>query len=377
VSTSPPQSTCRWEKRLIGAVFGTQSKSGTGVEEPVSSTRYQYERVRQFIILLRSLRAFQKQHNIESWPAIMAGGQSNILSVPGRADEVDFNSSPCEAPYQLLVNPAAPLPDPTRQRLEASRRLHNSVDKIAHAASLPAAKPEVWSDDPGASQEQDDTPGTTKRGSDKKTSYKTPAIIPHPANAKPVASATAPAQSTKPQVEKDDEGEAEGAAENGEDLPKTNQPGDADGILTVDELQRTLRDLLGEQGLNSAYDVGAWQGKEDDTFASRGGWPQGAKTVKGGNEPGYTCFTGLFQLTLGMPCTYRKGIVDRRRQADQTDYLFIIPPLPAISTSEDSSARVHVRQVLRPARKVELGKGLPIKGKSASDHLAVGCEVVW
>lgn len=60
-----------------------------------------------------------------------------------------------------------------------------------------------------------------------------------------------------------------------------------------------IRELVGDEGLRSAYDVIEWKEKGDATFASRGGWPEGVKADKGGDEPGYTCFTGLFQLTLG------------------------------------------------------------------------------
>jgi RNA exonuclease NGL2 len=47
------------------------------------------------------------------------------------------------------------------------------------------------------------------------------------------------------------------------------------------------------------------------------------------------------------------------------DYLLIVP----------SEAKVGISGLLRPARREELGEGLPRLGISASDHLAVGCEI--
>lgn len=46
---------------------------------------------------------------------------------------------------------------------------------------------------------------------------------------------------------------------------------------------------------------------------------------------------------------------------------------------KDREPRVamEVTHLLRPARAAELGEGLPRKRICASDHLAMGCEVVW
>jgi len=35
-----------------------------------------YERTRQVIVLLRAVRKLQKEHGIESWPIVFAGGES-------------------------------------------------------------------------------------------------------------------------------------------------------------------------------------------------------------------------------------------------------------------------------------------------------------
>jgi RNA exonuclease NGL2 len=248
----------------------------------------------------------------------------------------DFNSSPCEAPYQLLVNPSKPLLPAVRERLEESRMVHVSVDKIGIGAYDPTEKPVMWSNEPAPETE---SVATSANG----TGANTPVTIP-----------------VEQKPEKDDEGEAE--PRSGDPKAKERPTEARDGILGVEELQRILRGLVGNEGLRSAYDVAKWSGKGDDTFASRDGWPEGAKADKGGDEPGYTCFTGLFQLTLGI------STVDAC--PDTTDYLFIVPPM-------SGTLEVGVRQILRPAKKEELGKGLPMKGTGASDHLAVGCEVAW
>lgn len=101
-------------------------------------------------------------------------------------------------------------------------------------------------------------------------------------------------------VEKDDEGEGEGELpdSNEKSTAKTRPAEPSDGILELEDLRRMLVDLVGS-GLKSAYDIAVWKGEGDDTFTSRVGWPEGAQE-KGGGEPGYTCYTALFKLTLGM-----------------------------------------------------------------------------
>ena len=146
------------------------------------------------------------------------------------------------------------------------------------------------------------------------------------------------------------EGEGEGEA-NGEggqpdsnekSIANTRPPTASDGIWSIEELQAELQSLLG-QGCASAYtsasdgaeipaatllpsavggaeeentqgggdkekeaeSIKEWSGSQ--TFEQRGGFekPDGIqwymKGLKGKDEPGYTCYTGLFQLTLGEP----------------------------------------------------------------------------
>lgn len=211
----------------------------------------------------------------------------------------------------------------------------------------------MWSNDPTPEASASAKPAPVAEG-DQETSTSTSA------NGTGTNTPTALAAPVDAKPEKDDEGEAEV-----DPTTKTHLLQTRDGILPVDALQKIMQELVGE-GLKSAYDVAKWAGKADDTFASRDGWPEGTKADKGGDEPGYTCFTGLFKLTLGGSHGLSLGMAILMR----IDYLFIIPP-------KTGDADVEVKQVLRPAKKTELGEGLPMKGIGASDHLAVGCEVTW
>jgi RNA exonuclease NGL2 len=78
-------------------------------------------------------------------------------------------------------------------------------------------------------------------------------------------------------------------------IANTRDPVPGDGIRTLDEMLALGRELL-PSGARSAY--GHSGGVADETFASRGGFPEGVMGA-GGNEPAYTCFTPKFHLTLG------------------------------------------------------------------------------
>jgi RNA exonuclease NGL2 len=43
----------------------------------------------------------------------------------------------------------------------------------------------------------------------------------------------------------------------------------------------------------------------------------------------------------------------------------------------DEGKKVEVVEHLRPAEISALGEGLPRKGICASDHLAMGCGIIW
>lgn len=206
---------------------------------------------------------------------------------------VDFNTSPSEPAYQLLVDPQQELTPSAIQAIDDSRLVHDSVDRIGRLHVR-----------------QDITPSNA--ASQSGTGANTPAIDASD-NSKPNANPniTPPAtQSTLPTIPLpagpsggDDEG---GLPDNHEkSLANTRPPSDDDGMMTVDELQSALRGLLGD-GVRSAYGSVAWTRPTDETFKSRKGFEKedgidwGRDMSTGGNEPGWTCFTGLFQLTLGM-----------------------------------------------------------------------------
>ncbi|KAL7419277.1 RNA exonuclease ngl2 [Cryptotrichosporon argae] len=153
----------------------------------------------------------------------------------------------------------------------------------------------------------------------------------------------------------DGEGEGEGGASTsatatgsatpaeGEEPPperavkNTRDPVPADGLLSAERLLSEAAKVL-PTGAISAYGSA---NAGDETFAARGGF--GDAMGEGEKEPAYTCYTSLFKLTL--------------------DYLFVI-----------GSAKVV--GLLQPAKSEDLGEGLPRKGVCASDHLAIGCELV-
>lgn len=153
----------------------------------------------------------------------------------------------------------------------------------------------------------------------------------------------------------DDKDEEELPDSDERSIANTRSPTPADGILTLDSLLDIARDLLGEGG-RSAYADTEWG---TETFAARGGFAPGV-VARGGGEPAYTCFTPLFRLTLGM---YRNAHLTR------PDYLFVLP--------SERAPRFEFTSVLAPPATADLVDGLPRKGVSASDHIAVGCEFAW
>jgi RNA exonuclease NGL2 len=178
----------------------------------------------------------------------------------------DLNTTPCEAVYQLLITPSTPLPATLLNEVETSRIVHTSVEKVGLSLSAP--------------------PSTSGIGS------KTPV--------------------TANQAEEADESEGDGEAENEEELPDsheksiagTRSPHPSDGILPMDTLVGLLSDLIPD-GVRSAYVDSPWSGKEGtgETFEERGGFERVKPDdvgLRGGQEPGYTCYTPLFKLTLGM-----------------------------------------------------------------------------
>ena len=162
---------------------------------------------------------------------------------------IDLNTTPDEATYQLLTSPSRALLPIISREIEASRFVHTSVDNIAGSSSQHISS---------ASVTGTDTP-----------------------------------------TEKDDEDESPVSSE--QSVANTREPQPSDGIVTVEELVEMARTVLPEV-LNSAYDSSDWAGRDGETFEKRGGFNRFADKVdglEGRREPGYTCFTPLFKLTLG------------------------------------------------------------------------------
>ncbi|WRT64419.1 uncharacterized protein IL334_001351 [Kwoniella shivajii] len=198
--------------------------------------KYAYERVRQSIIILRSIRQFQKDNDCTSWPCIFAG---------------DLNTQPSEATYQLLVSPHAPLPQPMIDEITSSRLVHDSVVKVA-----PLSAPS-------------EIPSTTATGSN------------------------------TPITKDEEEGEGELPVSNEKSIANTRSPSTSDGILPVDQLVRGMRELLPLGGTQSAYGSTRWGSNNKESFGNRGGFDSiEDENVNGKEEPAYTCFTPLFRLTL-------------------------------------------------------------------------------
>ncbi|KAF7320400.1 Endo/exonuclease/phosphatase domain-containing protein [Mycena kentingensis (nom. inval.)] len=106
--------------RNIASLVALKSRSQPGRGVVIGTTHlfwhpsYTYERCRQAGIFLREIRKFQSDNKLNSWPCILAG---------------DFNFSPDDPAYALLVGDS--LTDGHKERLEASRVVHVSIDPTA------------------------------------------------------------------------------------------------------------------------------------------------------------------------------------------------------------------------------------------------------
>ncbi|OCF54373.1 hypothetical protein L486_08287 [Kwoniella mangroviensis CBS 10435] len=236
------------QTKNVGLIVALEQIDGDGKGIVVATThlfwhpKYAYERIRQSIIILRSIRQFQKDNDCNSWPAIFAG---------------DLNTQPSEATYQLLVSPHTPLPKSMIDEISSSRLVHDSVAKIS----------------PSTITSVSEIPSTTATGSN------------------------------TPTMKADEEGEGEGELpdNNEKSIANTRTPQANDGILPVGELVKSMQEILPEGGARSAYGSTAWGSKVDnqETFGRRGGFEHvNGDQVSGKEEPSYTCFTPLFRLTL-------------------------------------------------------------------------------
>lgn len=134
----------------------------------------------------------------------------------------------------------------------------------------------------------------------------TPPEIPSSASEPPSTAgtgATTPAITNRTEADKD----AENEDLDDKSTANTRSPRLSDGLPTALELVELFKaefplingDGYQHEGAKSAYGSTQWkQGKGIDGFNDRKGFEDGEK-VNGGNEPGWTCFTPLFRLTLG------------------------------------------------------------------------------
>lgn len=231
----------------------------------------------------------------------------------------DLNIQPYEATYQLLTAPDVPLHPLTIDQINSSRLVHTSVDKITPPAQPTSTPASETPDKNGSSSDVVEGTGDTQTEITGATGTNTPA--------------------EKEDDHQDEDGEGDGEGEGGEpdsnekSIANTRPPQPADGIPKVDELVNMFKAALpGGRGLTSAYGsalpsldlasglnpslasssavaAGAEPGNVDggsrpsevrvQTFGSRGGLEPLDGSGEGGDEPGYTCYTPLFKLTLG------------------------------------------------------------------------------
>lgn len=170
-----------------------------------------------------------------------------------RLTRADLNTQPSETTYRLLVAPNDRLPQNMVDDINFSRIVHTSVDNIA--------------------------PGTE--------------------------AANGVAEEEEEEEEGDGEGNEEDLPDNHERSIKNTRPATpADGLLTADELADLARMILRGRPVKSAYGSGGWEGRIEaakvETFGSRRNVAiEGSDEKPGDREPGWTCFTPLWRLTLG------------------------------------------------------------------------------
>ena len=180
------------------------------------------------------------------------------------------------------------------------------------------------------------------------TSLQNISIPTHPASTTTSDSASGTATPAEHTVDDDDDDDDSEKEEHSR--ANTREAVPEDGLLSPEELHELAKSIV--PPLHSAY---AATKHEFATYGSRS-----PSVGAGDGEPAYTCYTPLYKLTLGGA---RFGSVSLI-----VDYLFILPPV---------GVEVGVTQLLRPSAVDELGEGLPRRGISASDHIAVGCEIAW
>ena len=287
----------------------------------------------------------------------------------------DMNTTPSEATYQLLMAPDQPLHPVMTREIDESRFVHTSVDKIQPA---PVVDPATSTKSTNiVSEDGTDSPSLKVSNPLVENGAAIGKALNMNAPSENVTSLASESETTGPtatavpsanenEQEEDEEGEEPDSHQRA--IANTRNVEASDGLPIV-------ADLIGmaQETLTSAYGSIDWAGEDGETFEKRGGFERVGDHIEGllgGREPGYTCFTPLFKLTLGISAFVYMEIAPKLIDRTWLDYMLLLPPL-------ESGSPIIVTKLLRPARSEELGAGLPRLGIGASDHLAVGCEIAW
>lgn len=165
----------------------------------------------------------------------------------------DFNTSPSEPAYKLMVDPTSPLGEGHLAQINKARVVHTSRDKVEELVEATLA----------ADAQQ------TEQPTDSSTS--------------------GPPEFVGVGIGEDDEKEEAGESQGEPGLPKNSRrPTEEDGLLDGVELQNLAKEILGPEGLQSLYGTSGWvePGLEELSYGGRGG-----EGVEGKHEAAWTSFT--------------------------------------------------------------------------------------
>lgn len=225
--------------------------------------------------------------------------------VRASTDSTDLNIQPCEATYQILVNPYTNLSESIRRELEEGRVVHSSVEKVVVPSDTSLA--EISSTNRGsavahsASETRDTGPNKTIDDSGACSTGST--------STSKVADPT-DSSDHEENVDDENDNEREESSTDPTSIPNTRCPEKSDGILTPAQLLTLAQKLMPIRGqaCRSAYGSTHWTDDVQDTFAGRSDDERNLRSqemevgLEGGGEGRYTCFSPLFRLTLGKCC---------------------------------------------------------------------------
>jgi hypothetical protein len=206
-------------------------------------------------MLLRALKRFRDDVNPD-WPVFAAGGTSDntVKSFEILINYIlDFNTSPSEPAYKLMVDPSGPLDKGHFDQINNARVVHTSRDKVEdHIEATLAAE----------------------------AAKQTAAIE---------ETSSGPAEFVGVGIGEDDEKEEAGESQGEPGLPKNSRrPTEEDGLLTGEELQNLALDVLSYRGLQSLYGTSGWVGPEQKELSYGG---RGGQGEEGKDEAAWTSFT--------------------------------------------------------------------------------------